>query len=61
MSGVTNVPVTSKLVHKARKKFDERKVTVGERLSETDLLIKVAGLKRDITKDFLEDRMYFSG
>lgn len=61
LSGVINVPVTSKLIHKARKKFDERKVTIGERLSETDLLIKVAGLKRDTTKDFLEDRMYFSG
>jgi hypothetical protein len=61
LSGVTNVALTPKLVHKARKKFDERKVTIGERLSETDLLIKVAGLKRDITKNFLEDRIYFSG
>jgi hypothetical protein len=54
------VPVTSKLVHQARKTFDERKLTIGERLSEKDLSIKVPGLKADNTKGFFEDRMYFS-
>jgi len=60
LSGVPNVPVTSKLLHTAREKFNVRKFTIGERLSEADFRIKVPGLKEDNTKDFLDDRMYFS-
>ena len=61
LSDITTVPLTSSLVHKARKKFNKKKVTVGEKSSEADLMIKVPGLKRDVTKDFFEDKMYISG
>jgi hypothetical protein len=60
LSDAPNVTLTSKLVHKARKAFDRRKMAIGGKEPEKDLLIKVVGLKRHEKKDFLEDRMVFS-
>jgi hypothetical protein len=55
------VPVTSQLIYKARKMFDEKKLSIGEEKPERLWSIEVDGLKRDDSKEFATGRMLFKG
>jgi hypothetical protein len=53
--------ITPQLYYKARKAFNERKLSVGEELPEPRWSIEMIGLARDDNRNFAEGRMWFTG
>lgn len=55
------IPISSQLIYKARKAFDDKKLRIGEERPEPRWSIEVNGLIRDDSKNFGEGRMWFTG